>query len=81
MMTIKLRYYGNVHTGRTQIVSFDRTTRKERLKQVIETTLRKFKVAILMHDVGFSGDVNQDSIIDSYTNVILKEVSIRTPLK
>ena len=56
-------------------------TKKERLRQVIETTLRKFKVAILMHDIGFSGNVNQDSIINSYTNTILKEVSIRTLLK
>jgi len=56
-------------------------TKKEQLKNVIETTLRKFKVAILMHDVGLSGYNKQDPIIDSYTNELLKEVSIRTPLK
>lgn len=55
-------------------------TKKKQLRQVIESTLQRFKVAILMHDVGLSAYTKQDSIIDSYTNTLVKEVSIRTKI-
>ena len=53
-------------------------SKQKALKTAIEANLRKFKVAILMHDVGLSGYNKQDSLIDSYTNVLMKEVTIRT---
>lgn len=80
MMTVKLKLYGDSHTGRTQIVSSSGLTKKEQLKVAIKQTLVKM-VDELNNNCSYAGSDVEAATIEKNANLLLKEVTIRTVLK
>jgi len=57
-------------------------TKKEQLKRAFKETLKEFTTQLSIYIEGRnSGYSSVDAIIDDCVNLLLKEVSIRTPLK
>ena len=57
-------------------------TKKEQLKAAFKASLTNFHKEIMRYEEGSgSGYLSAESIVDDTTNELLKEVSIRTPLK
>ena len=79
---VKLKFYGEPHTGRTQIVSLKEgmpMTKKEQLKLVFRKEILEAFDKVVPKNRRFTGNIGK--VIEETTNVLLKEVSIRTPLK
>lgn len=60
----------------------EKLTKKQQLKTAFRGTLREFTTQLSIYIKGRdSGYRSVDEIIDNCVNLLLKEVSIRTPIK